>query len=85
MNLSSITISRITKELIEIKEPEIQVEGIKAIPTEDFWVCDASISGPPDTPYEGGLFNLKVTFPQNYPYSPPTIKFTTYIYHPNID
>eukprot|EP00764_Aduncisulcus_paluster_P004844 gnl/Carplike_NY0171/1801_a2438_1040.p1 GENE.gnl/Carplike_NY0171/1801_a2438_1040~~gnl/Carplike_NY0171/1801_a2438_1040.p1 ORF type:complete len:160 (-),score=27.33 gnl/Carplike_NY0171/1801_a2438_1040:49-504(-) len=42
------------------------------------------ISGPVDTPYEGGLFFLDIRFPSEYPYKPPNIKFVTKIYHPNI-
>ncbi|KAJ3220656.1 Ubiquitin-conjugating enzyme E2 G2 [Clydaea vesicula] len=42
------------------------------------------ISGPEDTPYEGGLFTAVIVFPKDYPLSPPTMKFTTDIYHPNV-
>ena len=40
-------------------------------------------SGPPGTPYEGGVFSALLTFPKDYPLSPPTMKFTTNIFHPN--
>ena len=39
---------------------------------------------PESTPYEGGVFKLKFTFPDNYPFKAPDVKFTTTIYHPNI-
>lgn len=42
------------------------------------------MQGPKDTPYEGGVFKLKFTFPDNYPFKAPDVKFVTTIYHPNI-
>lgn len=35
------------------------------------------ITGPFDTPYEGGFFHFILRFPPTYPYSPPRIKFMT--------
>lgn len=43
------------------------------------------MKGPISTPYEGGKFALTLTFPENYPFKPPTILFKTKIYHPNIN
>ena len=45
---------------------------------------EASIQGPPDSPYEGGTFCLDISFPSGYPLVPPKITFTTPIYHCNI-
>ncbi|PPD70041.1 hypothetical protein GOBAR_DD33082 [Gossypium barbadense] len=33
---------------------------------------------------EGGFFNAIMSFPPNYPNSPPTVKFTSEIWHPNV-
>ena len=35
------------------------------------------IIGPPDTPYENGFFFFDVIFPDDYPFSPPTLKYRT--------
>jgi ubiquitin-conjugating enzyme E2 N len=43
------------------------------------------LHGPEETPYEGGLFELEILLPSDYPLSPPTCLFITRIYHPNID
>ncbi|KAI9729957.1 MAG: hypothetical protein M1834_006155 [Cirrosporium novae-zelandiae] len=38
----------------------------------------------PDSLYYGGYFKAKMTFPTNYPYSPPTFRFIRSLIHPNI-
>jgi ubiquitin-conjugating enzyme E2 D/E len=43
-----------------------------------------TIKGPLGTPYENGIFKLKIVIPDDYPFKPPTITFITKIYHPNI-
>ncbi|KAJ5672889.1 ubiquitin conjugating enzyme (UbcC) [Penicillium longicatenatum] len=37
-----------------------------------------------DSIYHGGYFKARMTFPQNYPYSPPEFRFLLPLYHPNI-
>lgn len=46
---------------------------------------EAKIIGPEDTPYKDGTFTLEIIVPERYPFVPPSIKFLTRIYHPNID
>ncbi|KAL1970956.1 hypothetical protein VTN77DRAFT_2790 [Rasamsonia byssochlamydoides] len=38
----------------------------------------------PDSLYYGGYFKATMTFPSNYPYSPPEFRFLRPLYHPNI-
>ena len=33
---------------------------------------------------EGGIFNAKMKFPEDYPDKPPKMKFVTPIWHPNV-
>ena len=47
------------------------------------WV--AQIVGGTSTVYEGLRYKLSLSFPSRYPYVPPTVKFLTPCYHPNVD
>jgi len=38
----------------------------------------AVIIGPKDTPYENGFYFFEFHFPENYPFSPPKVKFQNY-------
>ncbi|OAG29080.1 ubiquitin-conjugating enzyme E2 I [Nematocida displodere] len=46
------------------------------------WEC--SIPGPEDSPFQGHTLHLLVDFYQDYPASPPNVRFTSNVFHPNI-
>lgn len=77
---------RLQRELLEIrtKPPENCSAGLYGS-GDDLLHWTATIMGPKDTPYEGGVFVLDILFSKQYPFKPPTIKFVTKVYHPNID
>ena len=43
-----------------------------------------AIFGPPGTTYGGGYFKAHIRFPGDYPFSAPSFRFLTKIWHPNI-
>jgi len=82
-----MAIRRIFKEYSDICFIDAPPASISASPvsTEDMFTWSASIIGSDKTPYEGGKFYLDIKFPPEYPFKPPQIRFTTKIYHPNIN
>jgi len=62
------------------------VEGFCVELPDDANFCEWKIylEGPKDTPYAGGIFQLLMAFPQDYPMSPPTLRFTSEFWHPNV-
>jgi len=60
-------------------------EGVKILMNqEDILDIQAEITGPTGTPYENGVFRVKLILPTDFPQAPPKGYFTTKIYHPNV-
>eukprot|EP01112_Ceratiomyxa_fruticulosa_P013624 TRINITY_DN3839_c0_g1_i1.p1 TRINITY_DN3839_c0_g1~~TRINITY_DN3839_c0_g1_i1.p1 ORF type:complete len:152 (+),score=29.14 TRINITY_DN3839_c0_g1_i1:136-591(+) len=76
--------ARLIKEYkSEQKEP---AEDVILFPRDenDIFRWVGIIKGPPETPYEGGSFELEINVPSNYPLQPPAVRFVTKVFHPNI-
>ena len=62
----------------------IRIASIEDITNYDTKQIYCYIRGPIDSPFENGIFKISIRISENYPYTSPTIKFITPIYHPNL-
>ncbi|XP_073298201.1 ubiquitin-conjugating enzyme E2 22-like isoform X1 [Primulina huaijiensis] len=82
-NLPPNVIKQLAKELKNLDETP--PEGIKVgVNDDNFSVICADIEGPAETPYENGVFRMKLVLSHDFPQSPPKGYFLTKIFHPNI-
>ncbi|CAN6297497.1 unnamed protein product, partial [Urochloa humidicola] len=59
--------------------------GISGAPHDNnIMLWNAVIFGPDDTPWDGGTFKLTLQFTEDYPNKPPTVRFVSRMFHPNI-
>lgn len=76
---------RIAKELAEIQNDKLsQITAEPAGAGDDLTHLRGSFPGPPDTPYEGGTYNVDIKIASDYPFRPPNMRFETKIWHPNV-
>ncbi|KAK4514105.1 uncharacterized protein ATC70_006113 [Mucor velutinosus] len=67
---------RLTKEYMAIQKnppPYITAKPLESNILDWHYV----ITGPPDTPYDGGEYYGRITFPAEYPFKPPSIRMIT--------
>jgi ubiquitin-conjugating enzyme (huntingtin interacting protein 2) len=88
----SASAGRIAKEITAICKPDSTSGVIARTAPDDLRVpsCPGwrhlvgTINGPEGTPYEGGVFDVDILIPKQYPFEPPKMQFITRIWHPNI-
>lgn len=81
--MTTVARRRLIRDLKKLQTDPPQ--GVSAAPKQDdIMNWTAVMFGPDDTPWEGGTFQLEVTFTEEFPTKPPQVKFLTKMFHPNI-
>jgi ubiquitin-conjugating enzyme E2 S len=76
-------LNQVLKQLGELQEKEL--DGIQLVQNDENPLdIQAEFEGPEQTPYEGGVFRLKLTLGADFPAQPPKAFLLTKIFHPNI-
>ena len=74
---------RLKKEIKECNK-DTGISGVSVEQLEAITHLRGKLSGPDDSPYQGGVFVVDIKIPPNYPFEPPKMKFTTKLWHPNV-
>lgn len=76
--ISKETINRLLKDVKNIIKNPLTEQGIYYIHDDtDMLKGYAMIVGPSDTPYFGGFYFFEFVYPNDYPHSPPKVKYCT--------
>lgn len=76
MNPRNPAIKRILADVKELqKHPSNRYHAAPL--EENMFEWHFTIRGPPDTPFEGGIYHGRILLPSEYPFKPPNIVFLT--------
>ena len=79
-------LKKIKEEYDELRDKPLENIGTKVgLVDDDIFLWEFTLTGPKDTPYAGGIFHVRIQFPDNYPIGRPEVYFKTPIYHLNIN
>ena len=79
--------SAVRRLLKELRDAETNADSAVTLWTSsetDLFHWTGVVTGPEGTPYERGLFFISIFIPEDYPFKPTRMHFTTKVYHPNI-
>eukprot|EP00180_Rhodochaete_pulchella_P003689 Plantae.Rhodophyta-Rhodochaete_pulchella.ctg6532.p1 GENE.Plantae.Rhodophyta-Rhodochaete_pulchella.ctg6532~~Plantae.Rhodophyta-Rhodochaete_pulchella.ctg6532.p1 ORF type:complete len:180 (-),score=25.72 Plantae.Rhodophyta-Rhodochaete_pulchella.ctg6532:180-719(-) len=82
-NLAPVSSARLMREVKKLLAAPI--EGVEIFPNEaNIADIRAAIRGPEGTPFETGVFKMRLVLTPEFPSVPPKGFFTTKIFHPNV-
>ena len=78
---------RLGKEWADLEDkPDSEDRFFAEMKNSDLeWVMKILVSDEAECCYAGGIYTVVLTFPSEYPFKPPAVKFTPPVYHPGIN
>merc|ERR1719412_1807802 len=80
----SSAVRALALELKNLQDDPLEGMEARLLNEENLFEWEVALFGPPDTLYQGGYFKANMKFPADYPYSPPSVRFITKVWHPNV-
>ncbi|KAJ4461483.1 putative Ubiquitin-conjugating enzyme E2 7 [Paratrimastix pyriformis] len=74
----------LAKQLQGLQKHPIEGISVGLIDDDNIFRWQICIVGPPQSMYDGGIFQGVMEFPPEFPNKPPSITFTSQMWHPNI-
>ena len=85
-NQFNLAVKRLQKEfMLCSNDEELKGLGCQFQMENNYFIWRVTLKGPENTPYQGGIFTIRITFPNNYPKAGPEFRFLNQIYHLNVD
>jgi len=82
--MSTQATARLQKELKELNKNPVEGFKVELVDEASLFEWQVYIAGPPGTDFDGGIFKALMSFPEDYPNSPPKMKFSSDFWHPNV-
>jgi ubiquitin-protein ligase len=79
------TLRRIVKEFENFQKDKPEGLSMKQVNENDAYKWHTIMVGPNGSDYESCKYLLSITYPYEYPFAPPIIKFLSPILHPNVN
>ncbi|KAG8193073.1 hypothetical protein JTE90_017825 [Oedothorax gibbosus] len=81
---TSSALRALSLEFKNLQEEPVEGFRVRLLDEGNLMEWEVAMFGPPETLYEGGYFKALLKFPPDYPYSPPSVRFLTKVWHPNV-
>ena len=82
----TFSLQRLMHDYEEITHQKVPIPGVSALPLdEDFYRWHGNVKAITNNVYKGAVLHFELSFPKDYPLSPPTVRLlNTGLHHPNV-